>query len=59
MNKLKTKLLTKWFMEWVKTETDVETLQATTMFIRNRKVELVGEEKPPIGFRRNNLEMSK
>ena len=42
-----------------KTETDVETLQATTMFIRNRKVELVGEEKPPIGFRRNNLEMSK
>jgi len=36
MNKLKKKLLTKWFMEWVKTETDVETLQATTMFIRNR-----------------------
>jgi hypothetical protein len=59
MNKLKKKLLTKWFMEWVKTETDVETLQATTMFIRNRKVELVGEENPPIGFRRNNLEMSK
>ena len=57
MNKLKKKLLTKWFMEWVKTETDVETLQATTMFIRNRKVELVDEEKPPIGFRRNNLEM--
>jgi len=61
MNKLKKKLLTKWFMEWVKSETEVETLQATTMFIKNRKVELVGEEKPPIGFRipNSNLEMSK
>ena len=53
MNKLKKRLLTKWFMEWVKTETDVETLQATTMFIKNRKVELVGEEKPPIGFKQH------
>lgn len=51
MNKLKKKLLTKWFMEWVKIEDDVETLQTTTMFIRNRKVELIGEDKPPIGFR--------
>ena len=50
MKKLKAKLLTYLFTDWVKTEKDVETLILTRDMIENRKNELVGHT-PILGFR--------
>jgi len=59
MNKLKKKLLTKWFTEWLNTETDVELLDLTKLAIHNRRVQVAGPTKV-IGFKQySNLEMSK
>lgn len=51
--KIKSKLLTYLFTDWVKTETDVETLVMTKQMIENRKNEVTGH-RPVIGFRINN-----
>lgn len=51
--KLKSKLLTYLFSDWVKTETDVEILSITKQMIENRKNEVTGH-RPVIGFRSHN-----
>ena len=48
--KLKSKLLTYLFTDWVKTEEDVETLLMTKKMIEDRKNKLVGHT-PVIGFK--------
>jgi len=58
MNKLKKKLLTKWFFEWLGAETDVETLEMTKVAIEQRRLVVAGPTQV-IGFRQHNLEMSK
>jgi hypothetical protein len=58
MNKLKKKLLTKWFFEWLGAETDVETLEMTKVAIEQRRLAVAGPIQV-IGFRQHNLEMSK
>ena len=50
MKKLKAKLLTYLFTDWVKTEKDVETLLLTRDMITRRKDEIVGHT-PILGFR--------
>ena len=50
MKKLKAKLLTYLFTDWVKTEKDVETLLLTRDMITKRKNELTGHT-PVLGFR--------
>ena len=50
MKKLKSKLLTYLFADWVKTEKDVETLILTRDMIEKRKNDLVGHT-PILGFR--------
>ena len=47
IKKIKSKLLTYLFTDWVKTETDLETLKLTT---QNREIEVTGI-KPVLGFR--------
>jgi len=47
---IKSKLLTYLFMDWVKTETDLETLKVSKNFIRKREVEITGHV-PVLGFR--------
>ena len=51
MNKLKKKILTKLFTEWLDTETDVELLDLTTSFIKKRRLAVAGPTKV-IGFKR-------
>ena len=51
--KLKSKLLTYLFTDWVKNEVDVETLTMTRNMIEYRKNDLVGY-KPQIGFKQDN-----
>lgn len=48
--KLKSKLLTYLFTDWVKTETDVELLAITNQMIEKRKNEVSGH-RPILGFR--------
>jgi hypothetical protein len=48
--KLKSKLLTYLFTDWVKTETDVEVLVMTKQMIENRKNKVTGH-RPVIGFK--------
>lgn len=50
MKKLKSKLLTYLFTDWVKTEKDVETLLLTRDMITKRKDEISGHT-PILGFR--------
>ena len=50
IKKLKSKLLTYLFKDWVMNETDLETLQVSKNFIRKREIEITGHE-PVIGFR--------
>jgi|TARA_B110000971_G_scaffold121725_1_gene124632 hypothetical protein len=47
---LKSKLLTYLFTDWVKTETDLETLMVTKKYIKLREIEITGI-KPVMGFR--------
>ena len=49
MKKLKSKLLTYLFTDWVKTEEDVETLIMTRNMIEQRKNQIVGHT-PILGF---------
>lgn len=48
--KVKSKMLTYLFTDWVKNEEDVETLLLTKQMIENRKNKLTGHT-PIIGFR--------
>jgi hypothetical protein len=48
----KSKLLTYLFTDWVKTTTDVETLQFTHQLIKKREQDVTGI-KPVMGFRKN------
>ena len=48
----KSKLLTYLFTDWVKTTTDVETLQFTYQLIKKREQDVSGI-KPVLGFRKN------
>ena len=55
LGKIKSKLLTKLFIEWVNDEFDVETLEASKMMIQNRQDTvntLADKANPPrpIGF---------
>jgi|TARA_B110000908_G_scaffold9228_1_gene11295 hypothetical protein len=50
MKKIKQKLLTYLFTDWVKTEKDVETLLLTKKMIEDRKNEISGHT-PILGFR--------
>jgi hypothetical protein len=50
MNKFKSKLLTKWFVEWVATECDYETLEASRMLIE-QKQEFLQPRVRVIGFK--------
>jgi hypothetical protein len=52
IKKIKAKLLTKLFTDWVKTETDVELLLITRNMVEDRKNQVVGHT-PIIGFRKN------
>jgi hypothetical protein len=57
VTKIKSKLLTKWFTEWVAEEFDVETLQLTQGLIEQRVTVLktaidTANRKEIIGFRR-------
>ena len=51
--KLKSKLLTYLFTDWVKTETDVEILTMTKQMIDERRNTVTGY-KPIIGYRKLN-----
>jgi hypothetical protein len=51
--KVKSKMLTYLFTDWVKNEEDVETLLLTKQMIENRKNTIVGHT-PIIGFRTNS-----
>jgi hypothetical protein len=48
----KSKLLTYLFTDWVKTTTDVETLQFTYQLVKKREEDITGI-KPVLGFRKN------
>ena len=50
IKKIKSKLLTYLFTDWVKTETDLETLKLTTQMLKNREIQITGI-KPVLGFR--------
>ena len=50
VKKVKSKMLTYLFTDWVKNEEDVETLLLTKQMIENRKNAIVGHT-PVIGFR--------
>ena len=56
IDKIKSKLLTKLFIDWVNDEFDVELLEASKLMIQNRQDQvnfLVAKANPPekIGFR--------
>jgi len=56
IDKIKSKLLTKLFMEWVSDEFDIETLEASKLMIQQRQDvvnSLANQANPPtpIGFR--------
>ena len=56
IEKIKSKLLTKLFMEWVSDEFDIETLEASKLMIQQRQDvvnSLANQANPPtpIGFR--------
>ena len=50
IKKIKSKLLTYLFKDWVMNETDLETLKVTQNFIRKREIEITGHV-PVLGFR--------
>ena len=50
IKKIKSKILTYLFKDWVMNETDLETLQVSKQFIRKREIEITGHV-PVIGFR--------
>tara|TARA_B100000767_G_C19688919_1_gene503062 strand:- start:365 stop:529 length:165 start_codon:yes stop_codon:yes gene_type:complete len=52
MKSIKSKMLTYLFKDWVKNETDLETLKVSKQFIRKREIEITGHI-PILGFRSN------
>jgi len=50
MKKIKSKMLTYLFKDWVKNETDLETLKISKQFIKKREIEITGHV-PILGFR--------
>lgn len=50
IKKIKSKLLTYLFKDWVMNETDLETLKVSKQFIRKREIEITGHI-PVLGFR--------
>jgi hypothetical protein len=50
LKSIKSKLLTYLFKDWVKNETDLETLQVSKQFIKKREIEITGHI-PIMGFR--------
>ena len=50
IKKIKSKLLTYLFTDWVKSETDVELLVLTSKMLKDREIEVTGI-KPVLGFR--------
>jgi len=50
IKKIKSKLLTYLFKDWVMNETDLETLKVSKNFIRKREIEITGHV-PIMGFR--------
>ena len=50
IKKIKSKLLTYLFKDWVMNETDLETLKVSKQFIRKREIEITGHG-PVLGFR--------
>lgn len=50
IKKIKSKLLTYLFKDWVMNETDLETLKVSKNFIRKREIEITGHI-PVLGFR--------
>ena len=50
IRQIKAKLLTYLFNDWVRTETDLETLRLTNTLIKEREI-VVSGIKPIIGFR--------
>ena len=52
MKTIKSKMLTYLFKDWVKNETDLETLKISKQFIKKREIEITGHI-PILGFRSN------
>lgn len=52
LSKYKTRLLTKWFVEWVFNETDVEALEASRQLIEQQQDVLTNRIRV-IGFQQN------
>ena len=50
IKRIKSKMLTYLFKDWVINETDLETLKVTKQFIRKREIEITGHV-PVMGFR--------
>ena len=50
IKKIKSKLLTYLFTDWVKSETDLEFLVLTSRMLKDREIEVTGI-KPVLGFR--------
>ena len=42
IKKIKSKLLTYLFTDWVKSETDLETIKLTSQMLKNREIEITG-----------------
>ena len=55
IKKIKSKLLTYLFTDWVKSETDVELLVLTSKMLKDREIEVTGI-KPVLGFRSHIVE---
>ena len=47
---VKSRLLTKWFVEWISNENDIETLELTRQLIVQRQDQIVPQTRV-IGFR--------
>tara|TARA_B110000259_G_scaffold161013_1_gene184854 strand:- start:173 stop:367 length:195 start_codon:yes stop_codon:yes gene_type:complete len=54
IKKIKSKLLTYLFTDWVKSETDVELLVLTSKMLKDREIEVTGI-KPVLGFRSHTI----
>ena len=57
IKKIKSKMLTYLFKDWVINETDLETLKVSKQFIRKREIEITGHV-PVMGFRSHIKEES-
>ncbi len=58
IKKIKSKLLTYLFTDWVKSETDLETIKLTSQMLKNREIQITGI-KPVLGFRSHLSEVER